>query len=206
LDDSAVHIFWDNSNLFARMQETCDDRDGGGLEPGHRLDARINFRAMFEFARAGRTVEKAVAAGSIPPDLKALWVRLGKVGMIVDLQERGAQSGKEIAVDEALELEMLKSVLDRDKPAVAVLVSGDGGFRPTLDRMLNAGWGVEVLSFSKGFSSKLVQIARGTSGRGKYVRLDPWYNQLTYRQELTDTAPRLVRESEPLDLKGRPKV
>jgi hypothetical protein len=99
VDDSVVHIFWDHSNLFARMQDTCDDRKGGGLEPGHRLDARLSFPTMYEFAHCGRKV----------------------------------------------------------------------------NRMLKKGWGVEVLSFSNGFSTRLQQIARGTGGRGKYVRLDPWY-------------------------------
>lgn len=161
---------------------------------------------MLEFARAGRVVEKAVAIGSIPPDLKSLWEKLGRVGMVVGLQERGAESGKEIAVDEALKLEMLMSVVDREPPAVAVLLSGDGGYRSILDRMLKRGWGVEVLSFSKGLSPKLVQIAHGTGGRGKYVKLDPWYEQLTYRQELLDTGPQVGRRSEPLDLRRRPKV
>jgi hypothetical protein len=36
-----------------------------------------------------RIVEKAVAVGSIPPDLVALWERLGKVGVIIDLQWNG---------------------------------------------------------------------------------------------------------------------
>ncbi|MEX2032712.1 MAG: NYN domain-containing protein [Dehalococcoidia bacterium] len=201
-----VHIFWDQSNVFARMQDTCDDREGGGLEPGRRLAARLNFQALFEFARAGRDVEKAVAIGSIPPDLKALWERLGRVGVIVDLQERGAESGREVAVDEAISLEMLKSVIDRDQPAVAVLLSGDGDFREIVDRMLRKQWGVEVLSFSKGFSSRLVQIARGSGGRGKYVKLDDWYLQLTYLQELDEFGPRIDRASEPLDLSKRPKV
>lgn len=206
MDDAAVHIFWDNSNLFHRLQDTCDDAKGGGLEPGHRLDVRLNFKATLEFARAGRTVEKAVAVGSIPPDLKVLWQRLGRVGVIVDLQERGADTGKEIAVDEALKLEMANSALDRDQPAVAVLLSGDGDFRDTLDRMLKKGWGVEVLSFSKGFSGRLRQIAHGTYGRGKYVKLDDWYYQLSYRQELDEIGPKIVRESLPLDLSKRPKV
>jgi hypothetical protein len=50
MDESAVHIFWDNSNLFLRLQDTADDvRSGtGGLEVGHRLDVRINFKAMRE--------------------------------------------------------------------------------------------------------------------------------------------------------------
>lgn len=199
-----MHIFWDQSNLFARMQDTCDDREGDGIEPGHRLAARLSFPRLFEFAACGRKVEKAVAAGSIPPDLAALWERLGKVGLIVDLQERGAESGKEQAVDEVLELEMMKSLWDRrEAPAVAVLLSGDGGFKETLDRMLDGGWGVEVLSFSKGFSTKLQQIARGSGERGKYVKLDPWYPQLVYLQDFDGP---LIRSADPLDLKGRPKV
>jgi hypothetical protein len=204
MDDGTVHIFWDHSNVFARMQDTCDDRNGGGLEPGQRLAARISFPRLFQFAACGRTVEKAVAVGSIPPDLVALWERLGKVGMIIDLQERGAQSGKEQAVDEALELQMMKSLWDRrESPAVAVLLSGDGGFKETLGRMLDGGWGVEVLSFSTGFSPKLQQIAHGSGGRGKYVKLDPWYKQLVYLQDFDGP---LIRETDPLDLKGRPKV
>lgn len=190
------------------MQDTCDNRkDGTGLEKGHRFDARLNFRHIFEFARAGRTVEKAVAFGSVPPGLMALWEKLGKVGMIVGLQERGAESGKEQAVDEALALEMLSSVLDREQPAVAVLLSGDGDFRPFVDRMLKARWGVEVCCFSKGFSPKLTRIAVGSGGRGKYVKLDPWYLQLTYLQELDENgAPRVIRPSLPLDIRGRPHV
>lgn len=199
-----AHIFWDNSNLFARMRATCDDPNAGeGLEPGHRLDARLRFTSMFEFAACGRAVEKAVAVGSVPPELASIWERLGSVGMIVDLQERGAESGKEQGVDQALQLEMMNSLVDREKPAVAVVLTGDGHFRPYVDRMLKNGWGVEVLSFSKGFSPKLVQIARGSGGRGKYVRLDPWYKQLTYLQSPDGE---IIRRSDALDLRDRVKV
>jgi NYN domain-containing protein len=203
VDADVVHIFWDHSNVFARMQDTCDDRKGGGLEPGHRWDARVSFPALFELARCGRNVEKAVAVGSIPPDLKGLWERLGGVGMIVDLQERGAQSGKEVAVDEVLALEMMNSVIDREEPAVAVLLSGDGGFREAVDRMLKKGWGVEVVSFSKGFARRLRGIATGSGGRGKYVELDPWWTQLVYLQGLEGP---IIRRTDVLDLTGRPKV
>jgi hypothetical protein len=203
MDDQCVHIFWDNSNLFARMQDTCDDRSGSGKEPSHRFHARLSFPAMFEFARAGRMVEKAVAVGSIPPDLSALWRRLGDVGVVIDLQERGAVSGREQGVDEALQLEMMNSLADRDPPAVAVLLTGDGGFRPTVDRLLKRGWGVEVLSFSRGFSRKLRGIATGSGGRGKYVELDPWYEQLTFLQDVGGT---IIRRPDPLDLTQRPQV
>ncbi len=198
-----MHIFWDNSNLFARAQDTCDPRKGGGLEPNQRLALRLEFAALFDFAACGRTVEKAVALGSVPPGLAAIWARLGDTGLIVDLQERGATSGKEQGVDQALQLEMMRSLVDRDTPAVAVLLTGDGGFRADVDRLLARGWGVEVLSFSNGFSPKLRKISVGHGGRGKYVALDPWYDQLTYLQ---DTGWKVVRPAKPLDLAGRPKV
>jgi uncharacterized LabA/DUF88 family protein len=204
VDSGAVHIFWDNSNLFARAQDTCDDRKGRGLEPGHRLEARLSFPKIYDFASAGRVVEKAVAVGSVPPGLAALWDRLGDVGMIIDLQERGALSGKEQGVDQALKLEMMNSLVDRATPAVAVLVSGDGGFIDTVERMLGKGWGVEVMSFSNGFSPKLKKISTGHAGRGKYIELDPWYRQLVYLQGVEEGRP--LRPSDELDLTDRPRV
>jgi hypothetical protein len=185
------------------MQDTCDDREGGGKEPGHRFDARIRFTSMFEFAACGRRVERAVAVGSVPPELASIWEKLGRVGMIVDLQERGAQSGREQGVDQALQLEMMNSLVDRERPAIAVLLTGDGGYRPYCDRLLKKGWGVEVLCFSKGFSPKLQQIARSSGGRGKYIKLDNWYRQLTYLQAPDGT---IIRHADPLDLRGRVKV
>jgi NYN domain len=203
MDPDVAHIFWDNSNLFARTQDTCDDRAGGGEEPGHRLDVRIRFTSMFDFAACGRKVERAVAVGSVPPELVAIWQKLGKVGLIVDLQERGAASGKEQGVDQALQLEMMNSLVDRETPAVAVLLTGDGDFRPSVDRLLKHGWGVEVLCFSKGFSPKLQKIATGSGGRGKYVKLDPWYRQLTYLQAPDGT---ILRHADVMDLKKRIKA
>ena len=195
-----MHIFWDNSNLFNRAKDTCDPRVGQGREPGHRWDLRLDFDRVFDFASCGRTVEKAVAVGSIPPALAMIWDRLGAAGLIVDLQERGAGSGKEQGVDQALQLEMMNSVIDRSEPAVAVLLSGDGGFRPAVDRMLKSGWGVEVLSFRDGFSPRLRRISVGHGGRGKYVELDDWYEQLTYLQ---DPDGAVIRHSSALDMKGR---
>lgn len=94
MDDGVVHVFWDHSNLFARAQDACDDRQGGGREPGHRLDARLHFKKVLDFASAGRSIEKAVAVGSIPPGLATLWERLRDAKVKVDLQERGAELGK----------------------------------------------------------------------------------------------------------------
>lgn len=203
MDDSKVHIFWDHSNVFLSAQRACDDGKGAGYELGHRLDARVHFRRLYDFAAAGRTVERAVAVGSIPPGLSALWSSLEGAGVAISLQERGAESGKEQAVDEALQLEMLRSVADRSSPAVAVLLTGDGGFEGDARRMLDAGWGVEVLCFAGSLSGKLRGIPADSHGRGKYVELDPWYRQVVYLQGLDED---ILRPADPLDLTGRPRV
>lgn len=200
MNDTVAHIFWDQSNIFHCAQATCDDR-GAGLEPGHRYDLRLNFQAIYDFASLGRNVDKAIAVGSVPPDLQALWRQLENTGVDVELQERGESSGREQAVDEAIQLHMMRSLVDRIKePAVAVVLTGDGGFKQDIDRLLDNGWGVEVLSFSCGFNPILRTIGTGHGGRGKYVALDPWYDQLTYLQ---DTTGKIIRPSATLDTTGR---
>jgi hypothetical protein len=164
---------------------------------------RLSFRNVLDFAAAGRKLERAVAAGSVPPGLASLWEQLGKVGVLIDLQERGAQSGKEQGVDQALQLEMMNVLFDTEVPALAVVLTGDKGFLPTIERMLKGGWGVEVLAFSNGLSPSLKNIAKGHGGRGRYVELDSWYDQLTYLQ---DPAGKVFRKAKPLKLTDRPKV
>lgn len=203
MDPDRVHIFWDHSNVFHSAQDAADDRSGGGFDPGHRFDVRVHFGRLLDFAAAGRTVARAAAVGSIPPGLNALWHRLELAGVTIALFERGAESGKEQAVDEALQLEMLWTLADTQPPAVAVVVSGDGGFLPDIERLLGAGWGVEVLAFGGSLSGKLKTIATGWSGRGKYVDLDGWYRQLVYLQGREEE---ILRPADALDLAGRPRV
>jgi hypothetical protein len=202
VDDSTVHLFWDHSNVYISALDACDC-DGKGLDPGHRQDARIDFQHVYEFAAAGRTVERAVAVGSIPPGLSALWRKLKRAGVDIQLQERGAESGKEQGVDEALQAHMLRSLVDREKPAVAVLLSGDGGYYDDVMRMLKKGWGVEILCFGGSMSRKLRNLSKESRGHAKYVDLDGWYGQLVYLQGLGNKP---IRHSEPLDLTGRPKI
>ena len=210
MDDSAVHIFWDQSNIYLSALDACerrspkDEKKRIGFEVGNRSNARVHFQNLYEFARAERNVERAVAVGSIPPGLNTLWTSLKKAGVKVELQERGTETGKEQAVDETLQLHMLRSVLDRaDPPAVAVVLTGDGDFHEDIQRMLDAGWGVEILCFGCSFSRKLRNMAKESHGRAKYVDLSDWYRQLVYLQGLDEG---IMRPAEPLDLAGRPKI
>ncbi|KAL5333031.1 hypothetical protein BJX70DRAFT_403971 [Aspergillus crustosus] len=68
------------------------------------------------------------------------------------LEERWVEQG----VDEILHLKILESLLDTDQPATMVLATGDaaeaeysGGFMKMVERALQRGWKVELVSFSQ---------------------------------------------------------
>ena len=65
----------------------------------------------------------------------------------------------EQAVDEILHLKILESVVDAEKPSTIVLATGDaaeaeysGGFLRMVERALEKGWKVELVSFSRNTS------------------------------------------------------
>ena len=62
-------IYWDNSNIFHEAQRVTDKRDEG---PNARYRMRINFDNLLHLAHADRKIEKALAAGSVPPEMKTI--------------------------------------------------------------------------------------------------------------------------------------
>jgi len=118
----SIYVFWDNSNVFISAKEVAQTRES----VFDAKNIRISFRNLFDLARAGRPTTKAVAGGSVPPEMEEVWKYLAATGVKVELQERGAASGKEQAVDECLQLQMLRAMADEPKPQVAVLLTGDG--------------------------------------------------------------------------------
>src|ERR1700680_3550687 len=113
-------IFWDNSNIWLVGRNVCDQR-----EPGDGPAFRIHFAHLLDFAVNGRKLDYAYVGGSVPPPHDALWKRFENLGAKVETQERGAISGGEVAVDEAIHLAMANRVLDA-KPDTMVLLTGDG--------------------------------------------------------------------------------
>ena len=101
---SRVFVYWDNSNIFIGARDVAEEREGRSAR--HRV--RIDFKAMMRLAHADRPVEKAIAAGSVPPELRALWNRLEAAGVQVELFDRGAvERGEQQAPDRVLQLQML---------------------------------------------------------------------------------------------------
>ena len=74
---SGVFIYWDNSNIYHEAQRIAEEQEG---TPGARFLVRIQFDNLLRLAHADRPLEKAVAAGSVPPEMEQLWNRMENSG------------------------------------------------------------------------------------------------------------------------------
>ncbi|KAK5205394.1 hypothetical protein LTR47_005529 [Exophiala xenobiotica] len=89
----------------------------------------------------------------------------------------------EQAVDEILHLKILESLIDAEKPSTIVLATGDaaeaeysGGFLRMVERALEKGWSVELVSFKMNTSSlyKRKEFRAKWGPMFKWVELDPY--------------------------------
>lgn len=180
-----VFVYWDNSNIFHEAQRLADEREG---TPNARHLVRIHFDNVLQLALAERTLAKAVAAGSIPPEMEHLWNRMENRGIEVKLFDRGDRfRGEQEVPDRWLQLRMLEDALDNNgNPGVVALLTGDGkgyaggqGFHSTLERMHKRGWRVEVLSWAHSCNQGM---RRWAEANGLFVPLDDHYDAITFRE------------------------
>ena len=204
---SRVFVYWDNSNIFHEVQRLADEREGTSCA---RHLVRIHFDSLLRLAHAGRPLAKAVAAGSIPPEMQQLWNRMEGQGVEVKLFDRGERyRGEQEVPDRWLQLRMLEDALDNNgDPGVVALLTGDGsgyaggqGFHSTLERMHKRGWRVEVLSWRHSCNQGM---RRWAEANGVFVALDEHYEGITFREPSRpghEFAP--ARDQTPLDLTRR---
>ncbi len=178
-----VFVYWDNSNIFHEAQRLAEERDEG---PGARYRVRIHFENMLRLAHADRPLEKAVAVGSVPPEMRQLWNRMEAKGMSVYLFDRGSPDRSEQEMpDRVLQLRMLEDALDYNgDPGIVVLLTGDGagyfegaGFHSTLERMHKRNWRVEILSWAHSTNQRM---RRWAEANGIFVPLDDFYEAITF--------------------------
>ena len=178
-----VFIYWDNSNIFHEAQRLAEQLDGG-MEARFRV--RIHFDNLFRLANGDRPVEKALAVGSVPPEMEQLWNRLESRGVQVSLYDRGLRErGEQGVPDKYLQLSMLEDALDYNgDPGIVVLLTGDGagylegaGFHRTLERMHKRGWKIEILSWSHATNQRM---RRWAEAHGQFIALDDFYSAITF--------------------------
>lgn len=178
-----VHIVWDNSNIFVSGRSVCDKLEykSGGF--------RIYFEHLIDLAADGRPIEQVFCVGSVPPPTDSVWGHIERLtGKKPELYERGAASGKEQAVDQALQTRMLRLGYDYNPPETIVLLSGDGsgieqniGFFADLKRMHNIGWSVEILSWRDHCKRVMREWAEANA---LFVPLDDFYASVTFIEKL----------------------
>ena len=171
---------------------------------------RINFDNMLRLAHADRPVAHAVAAGSIPPEMRHLWNRLESNGVQVQLFDRSSpERGEQEMPDRLLQLRMLEDALDYNgDPGIVVLLTGDGagylegaGFHSTLERMHRRGWRVEILSWAHSCNQRMRQWAEEN---GVFVPLDDFYEAITFMEPSRPGFEfALARDSSDVDLSRR---
>ena len=205
---NGVFIYWDNSNIFHEAQRLAEERREG---PNARYRVRINFDNILRLAHADRPLKKALAAGSVPPEMRQLWNRMESKGVEVQLFDRGESArGEQEMPDRVLQLRMLEDALDYNgNPGIVVLLTGDGagylegaGFHSTLERMHKRGWRVEILSWAHSCNQRMRRWAREN---GVFVALDDFYESITFMEPSRPGAElALPRDSAELDLSKRP--
>ena len=201
-----VFIYLDNSNIFISAQEAAAEREGEAV----RARVRIHFRNLLALAHAGRPIERAIAVGSIPPELRQVCNRLENEDVEVQLLERGALHGSEQGVDQVLQTIMLRDTVDYNGvPGIAVLLTGDGsgfvdgvGFHADIERMYRRSWDIEVLSWRHSCNRRMREWAEEN---GKFIALDDFYNSITFLEGAWLGQPVAdPRHAEPLQLDLRP--
>jgi hypothetical protein len=93
----------------------------------------------------------------------------------------------EQCVDEILHLKMLESLIDTDKPATIVLATGDaaeaefsGGFLRMVERALQKGWNVEVVSFAMNtsFAYKRKEFRAKWKSQFRMINLEDYVEEM----------------------------
>ena len=198
-----VFIYWDNSNIFHEAQRLAEERREGA---NARYRVRVNFDNILRLAHADRPLKKALATGSVPPEMRQLWNRMESKGIEVRLSDRGDSGrGEQEMPDRVLQLRMLEDALDYNgDPGIVVLLTGDGAgyLDSTLERMHKRGWRVEILSWAHSCNQPM---RRWAQENGVFVALDDFYEAITFMEPSrpgAELAP--ARDSAELDLSQRP--
>ena len=207
-DVDRVFIYWDNSNIFHEAQRLAGERLEG---PNAQYRVRVHFDNMLRLAHADRPIERALAVGSVPPEMRQLWNRMESTGIEVHLFNRGGRErGEQEMPYRLLQLRMLEDVLDYNgDPGIVAVLTGDGagylegaGFHSTLERMHRRGWRIEILSWAHACNQRM---RRWAEDNGVFVPLDDFYDAITF---LEPSRPGLElahpRDAAPLNLLRRP--
>ena len=179
-----MYIFWDNSNIHISGFNSVRPI----LEPEAPKELfRTNFRNLFQLVANNRKVDAAFLSGSVPPPSDDLWNYLRNMGIKLQLLDKTAEGKEQESVDMSLQAMMLRTVIDNigNEPSTIAILTGDGagkqlgeGFLTDLKRIREKfNWEIEIYAWETTCSNALKQYAKEN---GRFVRLEDFYNNVTY--------------------------
>lgn len=185
----AVHVFWDNSNIWISLQNLCREREK--VPP---MALRVNVKALEDYVVRERRTGLKVIAGSYPPECEDLISYARSLGYDTKFLHRVDDGNRirEQGVDMCLHYRMLETIVDSDKPEVMALLTGDSGIDPEsntgfiklVERALKKGWTVEVYATKDSLSQRNYQPLIDRFGSNLQIDyLDDVYEQVTYLVE-----------------------
>jgi uncharacterized LabA/DUF88 family protein len=147
-------IYVDNSNVFIEGQRVSAVNAGMALDiwdamKNRILDTsyRISFGKLYQFIAGMERADtaRAMLFGSRPPQNDAVWDIAKRAGFEVVTHDRNA-ANKEKKIDTGIVTEMTRDAYKNAKSGdVFTIVSGDSDYVPTIQRLREDGFKVDVV-------------------------------------------------------------
>lgn len=171
----SIFLYVDNSNFWIEGQRlAAAGRTNSRLGPAVDIEWNYDFKRLYDLAcPKSSTLSRTAIFGSTTPDSHLIWKYAHSAGFQVFTYQRNVLN-KEKQVDTALSALMVKDAYTEMKEGdVAILISGDGDFIPTLHTVRDAGVRVNVMFWSH--ASRELQEAAD-----EFVDLNPYHEYLTF--------------------------
>jgi len=156
---------------------------------------RTHFLNLLNLVVNNREIGQVYFVGSTPPKKDSLWKHLHSIGIKPETIPR-AENGEWETTDHLLQNHLLRLGY-LPTPATIALLSGDGagvnrdeGFFADLKRLVGRGWKAEVYSWDVSCHSGLREYATTV---GQYIRLDDYYNCITFLEGKRQANPMCFR-------------
>ncbi len=198
-ESANMYIFWDNSNLHISGLEVVRPK----MEPTSTRELfRTDFTKLFQLVHKNRHVNCAYLSGSVPPPSDGLWEYLRNMNIKLQLLDKTATGKEQESVDMSLQTMMLRTAIDNDPSTLAIL-TGDGagkqlgeGFLSDLKRIKDKfNWDIEVYAWEMTCNRHLKDFAEHN---GMFIRLEDYYESVTYIQKDRFGKVAYYRDSKPL--------
>ena len=147
---ASIYTFVDHDNLLLEAQKLAARYFESDKDIDHRV--RINYRALGDIIAAKRDIN----LGKVY-NCQAVYINDSRFSL--KLTEASFHTGGQKEVDTRICVDIM-SILTPTTPATVVLVSGDRDILPALEKVLEAGWRVEIYMWEKSTAARLKELAR----------------------------------------------